>query len=196
MVNPGIILLAAGLSRRYHKATGRHKLLELIPGTTETIFQRSLTNALLTGLKVTVVIRSESQQLKSICQKLNAPFVMVNSLCMGDSIAEGIQADKSCNGWLISLADLPSIAQQTYKMVAGLVCEGQIVRPYYHEKPGHPVGFPVEMKLELLKLQGHDGARKLLKSHPVLQLNTQDSGCIWDIDLPDQLNERVINGGF
>ena len=142
MTEPVVIMLAAGFSRRYHLATGRHKLLEEIPGTGLTIFQHSLGNALRTGLPVRVVLRPESQELQRFCQDLNVPFVSIHSQGMGDSLAAGVLATGEASGWVITLADLPYILPQTYDDIAQAVRQGQCARPVYLGQPGHPVGFP------------------------------------------------------
>lgn len=187
MKQPVVILLAAGFSRRYQQATGRHKLLEELTGTGMTIFQHSLGNVLRTGLPVCVVLRPGSQELQAFCQRVDVPFLCVESQGMGDSLAAGVQAMGEAGGWIITLADLPYILPQTYDDIAQAVRAGQCARPVYHGQPGHPVGFPASMRTSLIALQGSGGARDLLKTHPPLNIESEDPGCVWDIDLPGDL---------
>ncbi|PKE30808.1 hypothetical protein CWS43_08960 [Rahnella sp. AA] len=187
MHNPVIILLAAGFSRRYRQATGRHKLLETVDGTGLTVFQHSLGNALKSGLPVVVVVRPESLELQAFCQQANIPFVSVNSQCQGDSICAGVEATREANGWLITLADLPGIMLPVYRAIASAVQEGRCARPFYLGQPGHPVGFPAPVIEDLLALQGKEGARELLRACPPQRTDCTEPGCVRDIDVPADL---------
>ena len=52
---------------------------------------------------------------------------------------------------------------------------------------GHPVGFGAAWRDELLKLDGDEGARALLKSQPVTRILTEDNAAFRDIDVPGDL---------
>lgn len=187
--NPGIIILAAGLSRRYLQATGRHKLLEEITGTGMTLFQHSLANALKTGLPVTVVLRPDALALQADCLCAKVPFVCVESQSMGESIVAGVEASPNPQGWIVTLADLPSILPKTYAAIIQAVREGECARPSYCGQPGHPVGFPATLRDALLALQGCEGARELLKVTALRTIDCADQGCVRDIDHPKDFGE-------
>jgi molybdenum cofactor cytidylyltransferase len=57
-----------------------------------------------------------------------------------------------------------------------------IAAPWRNGQRGHPVGFGAAWREELLKLDGDDGARALLKDKPVTRILTEDEGAFRDID--------------
>ncbi|MFZ4833341.1 nucleotidyltransferase family protein [Rouxiella sp. Mn2063] len=187
--SPGVILLAAGKSTRFRQATGRHKLLENMPGTALCVFEHSLQHIRAAGLPLMVILRHEDIQLQEICQGMSVPFTCVNSQGMGESIATGVKATQDWAGWIITLADMPFIKSELFENIALHVAEGNAVRPVYLGQVGHPVGFPLQTKLMLEALTQEQGARDVLKSYPPLLLPVDDVGCIWDIDLPEQLSQ-------
>jgi len=190
--SPGVILLAAGKSTRFRQATGRHKLLEGVPGTNLCVFEQSLKNILATELPIMVVLRQDDLRLQEICQQMRVPFIGINSQGMGESIAVGVKATESWAGWIIALADMPFIRSELFNAMALTVAEGHSVRPVYQGQIGHPVGFPTQTKSMLEMLTQEQGARVILQSYPPLLLVVEDVGCIWDIDLPEQLDQKPV----
>ncbi len=56
---------------------------------------------------------------------------------------------------------------------------------------GNPVAFSALHLERLLALDGDQGARTILKSHPVQSVVVDDSGVICDIDTPSDLLKNI-----
>lgn len=147
----------------------------------------TLRQSLATGLPVHVVTRPENTQVQRTCATADVPVTLINSGGTGDSIAAGVSATASWNGWLIHLADMPFVSSQLILLVAGGLQSAEISRPYWQQTPGHPVGFSLSMRGALQQLSGDQGARQLLHAHSVLRIETDSPLSIVDIDLPSQL---------
>lgn len=187
MDKTSIILLAAGESRRFKQACGRHKLLEPLPDSDLCLFEMSVQNVQLTGQPVTVVLQPADRQLQRMCHRAGVNYISVASQDMGASIAAGVRATFNRVGWMIALADMPFISQETFSTVLQAVQQGNIARPVYGKECGHPVGFPASLEPRLRALKGEEGARSILADSPWIRLESNDAGCLWDIDLPGQL---------
>ena len=106
---------------------------------------------------------------------------------MGDSIAAAVRATAASDGWLILPGDLPLISSRTLCKVADELERHSIVVPVFRSKRGHPVGFSVRYKSELMDLQGPEGARCILEANGAYPLEVDDVGCVTDIDTADDL---------
>ncbi len=110
---------------------------------------------------------------------------------MGDCIAAAVRATADADGWLILPADLPLVQPSTLRAVAQqLVAAGagcQAVTPLYRGQRGHPVGFSAACRQALLGLQGDRGAAPVLRSCEVTPLDTDDEGCVLDVDTVELL---------
>lgn len=111
---------------------------------------------------------------------------------MGDCIAAAVRATADADGWLILPADLPLVqpatlraAAQRLAATAGAAC--QAVTPLYRGQRGHPVGFSAACREALLALHGDRGAAPVLRSCQVTPLDTDDEGCVLDVDTVDLL---------
>lgn len=188
----GIVLLAAGKSERFRRATGRHKLLEILPVGQVCVFEQSINNIKQTDLSAIAILNNDDVRLQEICQKSNISYICINSTGMGESIAAGVKATKSWTGWIITLADMPFINSEIYNEIALKVAEGRTARPIYQGQYGHPVGFHSETRQMLENLKEEQGARKILETYPPFLIEIEDVGCIWDIDFPEQLTQHPL----
>lgn len=111
-------------------------------------------------------------------------------LGIGHSIAHGVAARPDATSWLIGLADMPFIAPQTIRQVAARIRDQTtIVRPRYHGRAGHPVGFGAAYRSELLRLTGDAGAQCVINAHlgSLILMDGEDEGVVIDIDRPEDL---------
>lgn len=186
-MNAGILLMAAGLSRRYRAASGgQHKLFGRLPSG-DTVFEQSLRHAQQSGLSVRVILRPEDTGLQALAAQAGAAFHCVASGGLGESIAAGVAATAGLPGWLVALADMPQLTPETYLQVNAALAHARCARAVYAGQAGHPVGFRAEMLSALCALTGDEGARALLNGSPPARVVVDDPGCVWDIDLPSQL---------
>ncbi|MDR7342162.1 molybdenum cofactor cytidylyltransferase [Pantoea alhagi] len=183
-MNVGILLLAAGESRRYRAACGRHKLLEPVAG--EPMLARSYRIARESHLPVAVVLRPEPLALRRCIG--GARQIILPSAGIASSIAAGVQATAHWQGWLVMLADMPWLRPTTLQQTAEALKTHQRVRACWQGQPGHPVGFGRSCYAQLAALSGETAARELLAQHDVYLLATQDAGVVRDVDLPSMLS--------
>lgn len=187
----GIIILAAGTGSRFSAAGGKGNKLDAVvenaADRTLSVFSMTLQQALASGLLVHVVTRPENTQVQQICTAAGVPITLINSAGTGESIAAGVRATAHWEGWLIHLADMPFVPSRVILSVAAGLQSSEIVRPFWRETPGHPVGFGPALREELQQLTGDQGARQLLRDRPVLRIAADSPSVIADIDLPAQL---------
>jgi molybdenum cofactor cytidylyltransferase len=115
---------------------------------------------------------------------------------MGDSIAAAVAATQDASGWLILPGDLPLVQPETILAVAQAISSGaQAAYPVYQGERGHPVGFSVECRSELMNLEGNRGAALILRARSAIELIVEDIGCVSDVDTVTQLEalkKRVL----
>lgn len=115
------------------------------------------------------------------------------SLGMAGSLAAGIEAAESADGWIIALGDMPRVRVETIRAVAGALDAGAaIALPADAQgRRGHPVGFAASLRDELLALRGDVGARAVVARHAdaVQTIRTDDEGIFVDIDTPRDLQD-------
>lgn len=179
----GILIVAAGKSKRYQQAGGKGNKLNSVL-VTRSIFEETLINSINSGLSVHVITRPDNDGVIHICLQFNIPFSILESQGLGESIAFGVQKTASWDGWLIHLADMPYVRSETILRIASELEKYPLVRPYYHGQIGHPVGISASYKDELLSLTGDDGAKSILRNRTVHQIEINDNSVINDIDYP------------
>ena len=94
------------------------------------------------------------------------------------------------SGWVIALADMPSIRIETLVAVIDALRGGaRIAVPAMGGKRGHPVGFSALYRARLQALTGDIGAREILKADAnyVEEISVDDAGIFADIDTPADL---------
>ncbi|QFU76448.1 nucleotidyltransferase family protein [Halioglobus maricola] len=176
-MNVGILILAAGSSRRF----GSDKRRVLLPNG-KSLLQQSVDNALASGLSVAVAIREgEDSMVNGRVSALNCPDA---HLGMGHTLAQGVAQLPRWEGVLIALGDMPGIRPATFCNVAELIRPEVIGQPVYRGKPGHPVGFSSTFFAALENLDGDSGARALLKQNreAIVRLPVDDPGILKDVD--------------
>lgn len=107
---------------------------------------------------------------------------------MGDSIAAAVQKTSQAAGWLILPADLPLIQSDTLRAIATALKGQDVVVPVYRGQRGHPVGFSSGCRHHLLGLKGDRGAMSVVRAFVAMVLDTDDIGCVTDIDTVDDLH--------
>lgn len=166
------ILLAAGQSSRF----GSNKLLHTLPDTGLPIAMQAANNLLQAIPNSIAVVRPEDLELKSLLSDTNIQIIENRdaNLGMSSSIRCAISADTEQQGernedpagYIIALADMPYIPTEVYQNVAKeLLAGAMICAPQYHGERGHPVGFSIELKNELLSLSGDTGAKSIIDKY-------------------------------
>jgi molybdenum cofactor cytidylyltransferase len=189
------ILLAAGFSRRFGAAD---KLLHTLPDG-RPIAVAAAENLIKVIPLTIAVIRPDNQELADQLKNvgLKVVFCEAHETEMADSLSAAVrfagQFNESSAGFVIALADMPYIKPHTIKAIAHALNAGAaIVAPVYQGKRGHPVGFSANLRNELERLTGDEGARSILKRHAdqIKLLECSDCGILTDIDTPEDLITR------
>ena len=184
------ILLAAGAGSRF----GGGKLLHPLQGAAIGVHAARHMQA--AGLWVTAVVRPGSDELVRLLQNEGVAVTVCATAAdgMGVSLAHGIAQtslrENEAAGWVVALADMPRIRPATIRQIADAVRAGAlIVAPTYQGERGHPVGFSVALRDELLACRGDEGARAVLKRHhtEIQLIAVDDPGVIFDIDRKEDL---------
>jgi molybdenum cofactor cytidylyltransferase len=182
-VTTGILLLAAGSSRRF----GDDKRLTPMPDG-RTLLDATLHILMTTGLPLLVCLGPGDLTLSTQLQTRDIP----SRLCpragegMGSTLADGVAALPTWDTVLIALADMPWIRHQTFLAVAAATGPGQICIPTHLGRRGHPVGFSSHFYPDLARLTGDIGARKVIlgNTDKIRELDVDDPGIHRDVDYP------------
>ena len=176
------ILLAAGAGSRF----GGDKLIHpLADGVA--IAAHAARNLAAAGLPVTAVVRSGDFPLADLLEQEGCTVTMCANASrgMGASLAHAIAQERSADGWVVALADMPHIAPDTIRAVAAALADGAVIAaPQFDSRRGHPVGFSASLASELTALDGDQGARAVIEKHltSVRVIESSDAGILYDID--------------
>lgn len=189
------VLLAAGRGSRFDPSGTRLKLLETTtrgshPGAPLAgAAARTLRAVLDEVVAVVAPPDADSQRELHMLLRAEGCTLIVNpraSEGQGASIACGVSATSSADGWVIALADMPAIQPDTLRRVVDALKAGAAtVAPTYRGRRGHPVGFSAAMRSELLASAGDIGARSVLARHPPQLIEVDDPGVLYDVDTPE-----------
>lgn len=188
------LLLAAGASKRF----GSNKLTAQLGG--QAMVVRAARNLLAAGLPVLCVVRDAAGPVADRVRELPGTKVsqcLDAHLGMGRSLAWGVGATRSADGWLVALGDMPAVPPEVIRALAETLAAGaSIVAPEYRGRRGHPVGFARCWLPELLALEGDRGGRDLIAAHPDrLRLIAVDApGVLLDVDNPEDLVRSSAEG--
>ncbi|GAB7549773.1 nucleotidyltransferase family protein [Cupriavidus sp. 8B] len=186
---PTGILLAAGYGRRFDPAGQRNKLLATLPDG-RTVAGRSARTLVSVLPGTLAVIRPGNPALAAElraagCKVLETPAAQAG---MGAALAAAVAATPDASGWVVALADMPWLPAELVQAVAlTITTRDAIAAPWRDGRRGHPVGFGSAWRDTLLKLDGDEGARELLKTQPVMRILTEDEGAFRDVDTPGDL---------
>ena len=182
----GVLLLAAGISRRF----GADKRHAQVPGG-KTLLQSTIERIQASELPLLVCLAAGDIDTAGMLREQDiACYCCHNSTQgMGATLAEGVGQIGTWDGVLIGLADMPYIEAATYRAVAGQLTADSICVPISAGQRGHPVGFGTSFFSSLAGLGGDEGAKSLLGQHAdkIVQLEVADAGILRDIDRPEDL---------
>ncbi|WP_152608146.1 nucleotidyltransferase family protein [Halalkalibacter okhensis] len=196
------VILAAGTSSRM----GTTKQLLKIDG--KILLERVLEQVLLHPFeKVVVVLGHQSKEIKE-SMKITSKKVswIYNSnyrLGQSTSFLTGLEhIDSACPSVVFFLSDQPFIKNAT---VTNVINEGRrrvkvnsapfVVRPYYDQKPGHPIFWGNIKDVDFSRLTGDLGGRGILSSVKKVKLIVNDAGILFDIDTPEDYHRALQERG-
>ena len=190
------ILLAAGKGRRFDPTGARNKLLQ--PCSDGGTVVAASATAMLTALPT--VVAAVSPEGEGVAAQLRALGCDV-TVCadaadgMGVSLAHAVRHAANAEGWLIGLGDMPRVRSSTIHALADAIEHGaDIAIPVMNGRRGNPVAFS-RLHLEgLLALDGDQGARSIVASHPVREVAVDDPGIFQDVDTAADLSAQEVSG--
>lgn len=191
MEHPVGILLAAGRGRRFDPSGGRNKLLQALPGG-EPVVVASARTLLAVLPRVIAVVPPEDGGVADALRALGAEVTTCPDADSGmaASLTHAIRHSlPQADAWLVALGDMPHVAPATLRALLDALDAGAgIAAPAQGGRRGNPVAFGAVHLPALLALEGEHGARALLKSAPVAQVEVADPGIFRDIDTPADLD--------
>lgn len=187
------IVLAAGQGSRFRAEAGadQDKLLVNcvgLDGVMRPVIEQvlvSLPDRLVARWLVTTPDRTEVIRL---AEAYGCQVLLLQSAGMGESIAAAVAASASADGWLVVLGDMPFIQSSSIERVIDVLEEDGISVPVQASEYGHPVAFGRAFGLDLMALTGDRGGKPLFTRARVREVQVEDAGVLWDVDLPEQLS--------
>lgn len=183
--SPVVVVLAGGAGRRFH-GTG-HKLAQRLGETT--VLGQTLSQVVAAGLPLVVVTIAAlvpcAQQVVAARDIVLVPAADADTgapVGVGHSIAAGVAARAHASGWILLPGDMPLVQPSTLRAVRRALIEAPIAIAQHRGLRGHPVGFGQELFMELCRLSGDDGVRRLLARYPGHGVEVDDDGVHCDID--------------
>jgi molybdenum cofactor cytidylyltransferase len=191
------ILLAAGRGKRFDPSGVQNKLLQPLGAAADTnadagelVVAASARHLLEVLSRVVAVVRPGDDKVAGLLGAMGCEVKVCQDADygMGASLVHAIEYTRGAPGWLVALGDMPHVRPATIALLSDAVMRGErIAAPVYRGKRGNPVAFsPYYLDL-LLALDGDQGARNILKSHPVREVEVDDSGILRDVDTPADL---------
>ncbi len=186
------ILLAAGRGRRFDPSGVQNKLLQALPGG-DCVVAASARNMLAVLPRVFAVVRPGDDGVAAVLHGLGCEVHVAEDADsgMGASLLHAIRCTQDASSWLIALGDMPYVQSHTISVLAEALAAGvDIVAPVFEGRRGNPVGFGRAHLPLLLALQGDQGARNILRQHPVQEIDVADAGIMQDVDTLQDLDTR------
>lgn len=188
------ILLAAGRGRRFDPQGRRNKLLQPLPGG-DPVVVASARLLLAACARVVAVVPPDDGGVAGVLRALGCEVTVCSDadagmgLSLAHAVSYSLHLDPAqVQGWLVALGDMPFVAPSTLRALAAAVVDGAgIAAPLFEGRRGNPVAFGAVHRDALLALDGDQGARRLLASHPVTAIDVRDPGILRDIDSPGDL---------
>jgi len=187
------ILLAAGSATRF----GSDKLLCRLPHGVPIAVQAARHLKAVFEANVLVVVRPGATELSGMLRGEGCELVVCDNADqgMGASLACGVRAAGTADGFLVALADMPFIRSSSIAAVRDALAGGApLAAPYFRARRGHPVAIAARFRAELEQMLGDEGAKSLLQSHAgkLVKIPVGDPGVLRDIDTPGDLAPLII----
>lgn len=183
LVKVGAVVLAAGASRRFGSDKRFHDL-DGMP-----MLARTLGAYRSVFADVAAVLRPGEAAAAELVAAANCRVVLAPDAALGQSrsLAAGVAAMAACDGLLIGLGDMPLVEPATLHRLATALAAAPdyVVRPRCRGRAGNPIAFPAALFDAMQRLNGDQGARRIVAEHErVLHLDVDDNGVLRDFDAP------------
>nr|WP_218170052.1 nucleotidyltransferase family protein [Pseudomonas costantinii] len=185
--------MAAGQGSRFRAEAGADKdklLADCVgrDGVVRPVIEQVLLNLPESVTQRWLVTSPDRVDVIRLAQVYGCEVLLLHSAGMGDSIAAAVAASASAQGWLVLLGDMPFIRPSSIaRVIEGLEVEGIHV-PVHTGQYGHPVAFGRAFGPALMALTGDRGARPLFTNAALREVQVDDPGVLWDVDVPQSLS--------
>lgn len=195
------LILAGGAGRRFGGEGGRGKLLADLDDAP--VIRRVVDAVLSVGFaEVLAVTGAEDASIRRAL--VGADLLVTHAPDWAEGMAATLRTGiamlaPEAAGVCVFLGDMPLVPVQLCPaLTAAAERAGYAARPRIDGKPGHPVALTRAAFVDLMRLEGDQGAASILKQRSaseVAYLDTEDRGVLLDIDTPDDLAaaERAWN---
>lgn len=187
------ILLAAGRGRRFDPSGERNKLLQRLPDGGTVVAASA--DAMLAALpRVVAVVGPAGDDVAAELRTLGCDVTVCARADdgMGASLAHAIGHAAQADGWLIALGDMPHVLPSTIAALARAIEDGSgIAVPVMKGRRGNPVAFGRQHLAALLALDGDQGARNIVKTNSLREVEVDDPGIFTDIDTAADLQAKL-----
>jgi len=188
----GIIILAAGSSTRMGKA----KQNLVFKG--QTLLQTVIKTALAAQIEVvTVVLGANGQAIAPTIETTNV-HVFLNPQWksgMGSSISYGLKEllkiQPELSSVMFLLTDQPLVSSVFIRQLIEIAAPEKIIASAYNATIGPPVLFDKAFFDDLLKMQGNEGAKKVLQKYAQAVVEVRFPDGAFDIDTPEDYNRLI-----
>lgn len=190
------ILLAAGRGHRFDPSGVRNKLLAALPGAEPVpIAVASARNLLAVLPRVIAVVPSDDGAVAAALRAAGCEVTACPAAGdgMGASLTHALRHSlPQASAWVIALADMPFVKPSTVAALCQALDAGAgIALPVCAGRRGNPVAFSNRYLQMLLALEGDQGARAIVRSNPVREVEVGDAGIFEDVDTPSDLEKNV-----
>jgi len=186
MIQPAILILAAGKSRRM---LGRNKLLEYVGGQPLVAKVTHRAHSLGHPTYVVTAFGDTAVQTALTGQSVTQVVLPDEAPLMSNSLRHGIAAlPQTISHVMILLADMPNIdTQDMRQMLAGIAqTPDQILRGAAPDgTAGHPVIFPQRLFTKLQHLSGDKGAQSVMTGENIRLIPLPLGHATTDLDTPE-----------
>ncbi|MFC5459756.1 nucleotidyltransferase family protein [Massilia niabensis] len=193
-MNAAGILLAAGRGRRFDPQGARNKLLQPLANG-DPVVVASARHLLAVLPQVIAVVPPADGGVADALRALGCEVTVCDAADSGmaASLVHAVRhslhwSPNGADAWLVALGDMPYVEPGTMRALLEALAGGAgIAAPVMEGRRGNPVAFGLVHLPALLALQGDAGARGLLKSSHVTEVEVTDPGIFRDIDTPADL---------
>lgn len=182
------VILAAGSSERMGSAD---KLT--LPFKQSTVLQSTLDQVISSGISEIIIVTAPGSRWKSTLADCNLRIVEnpLNKTGQASSLKAGLEeVNPKSQGVIFALGDQPLIGSDIFKMLIDRYKSSlkPVTYPVYQNRRGNPVIFDRTLWPLLMKLEGDEGGRAIIKnlgSEDIDLVQTDNKYVITDIDTPE-----------
>jgi molybdenum cofactor cytidylyltransferase len=207
MVKIAALVLAAGRSSRFAAAGGREATKLIAPIAGKPLARYAVKAALTSTARPIVVVTGHAREaVEAALRGLAFQSVYNPSFASGvaSSLRAGIAAlPPDAAGAIVLLADMPAVtAALIDRLIAAFAARQDTLAaiPVGAGRRGNPVLLSADLFPSVAKLDGDEGARRLLATLPaerLIEVPIDDFGATLDVDTPDALSaaEDALKSG-